>query len=309
MADMSTASRLRRGSFLVTAAAFAACASPTAPQRRDALARAAAVPARSAPSALSERPAAAAPAAVPAAQDPPPAAPPAAPPRQATPEEVETGADPSRLLLRAEWASQFVQTPGPGNLFVNNLKLDVPFADGKAVAVELPVVSTTLPQPLDDAFGLGDTFLRGRQVTNSDTGSTIVGVEFGLDTATDPVLGSGKWQANPSFAYVHRFTPTVLLAGALKQRLSVAGDEDRSDLNRSETRLIGILLHPQGRWLILDWQPSFDWNRDGRMSNVLEAEAGMMWSRAFGLSFRPGMAFGGYQDRDFSVQIGMRLFF
>lgn len=231
------------------------------------------------------------------------------PPQQATPEEVETGADPSRLLLRAEWATQYVETAGPGNLFVNSLKLDVPLEGGNAVAVELPIVSAVQPLPADDEFGLGDTFLRGRHVANSATGSTIVGVELGLDTATDAVLGSGKWQANPSFAYVHRFTQRVLMAGAVKQRLSIAGDEDRSDINRSEMRLIGILLHPQGRWLILDWQPTFDWNRNGDMTNLIEAEAGMMWSRSFGLSTRVGTAFGEDQDRDYSVQLGFRLFF
>jgi hypothetical protein len=236
-------------------------------------------------------------------------APPAPPPAQAAPDEVETGADPSRLLLRAEWASQFLQTPGPGNLWVNNLKLDVPLTDGRAVAFELPVTSITLPEPTDDAFGLGDAFVRARQVSNSDTGSTIFGVEFGLDTATDDALGAGKWQTNPSFAYVHRFAPHVLLVGAVKQRLSVAGDDDRADLNRSETRLIGILLHPKGRWLIADLQPSFDWNRDGDLSTVFEVEAGMMTSRSFGFSIRPGTAFGENQDRDYSVQLGMRVFF
>ncbi len=230
-------------------------------------------------------------------------------PAQTDQETVETGADPSRLLLRTELAMQHLETPGPGSRFINSLKLDVPLTADTAVAMEVPVIAADMPLPAEDEFGMGDVFLRGRQVSNSETGSTIVGVELGLDTATDETLGSGKWQANPSLAYVHRFSSSLLLATALKQRLSVGGDEERDDLNRSEARLIGIWLHPQGRWLMLDWQPSFDWNRDGDMTNVLEAEAGMMTSRSFGVSIRPGFAFGENQDRDYSVQVGLRMFF
>lgn len=234
---------------------------------------------------------------------------PSSTPARTSTAEVETGADPSRLLLRAEWASQYLAAPGPSSLFVNNLKLDVPLDDGRAAALEVPIVAATLPTPTDDEVGLGDVFVRGRQVSNSATGSTILGVELGLDTATDDALGSGKWQANPSLAYVHRFTPQVLLAGAAKQRLSVAGDDSRADLHRTETRWIGILLDPLGRWLILDWQPTFDWNRSGRLSQVLEAEVGTMCSRSFGVSVRAGTALGGHEDRDYSAQLGFRMFF
>jgi len=80
-------------------------------------------------------------------------------------------------------------------------------------------------------FGIGDTtftaFLSPR-----DSGKLIWGAGpiFLLPTATDDVLGSGKWGAGPSF--VALVTPPPWVIGFLVSNVwSFAGDSDRSNVN------------------------------------------------------------------------------
>lgn len=223
---------------------------------------------------------------------------------------IETGTDPAKLLLRFELNPQYIESRGPGSLFSTNLKLDVPFTKSFAIAFEVPVISAAgFPDPLDDQFGLGDVFVRTRYVWSFERSSFIAGAEFGLKTADDELLGSGKWQINPSLAYVYYLSSEYLLAVAGKQRLSVAGDDERADINQTELRLIGIYINPEGCWMQADYQPKINWEDDGSVSHLVEAEAGMMLTRSVGVSVRPGIGIGDNRDRDWSIGLGFRVFF
>lgn len=231
-------------------------------------------------------------------------------PTAASDAAVETGTDPSKLLLRFEINPQYIEQPGGSHIFSTNLKLDVPLTKSFAVAVEIPVIHAGgFPEPLDEEFGLGDIFLRARNVWSFERSSLIAGAELGLKTADDELLGSGKWQINPSLAYVYYLTSEYLVAISGKQRLSVAGDEDRADINQSELRLIGIAINPRGRWLLADYQPKIDWEQDGEVSHLLEFEAGMMLTLSVGVSVRPGVGIGAHRDREWSIGVGLRVFF
>lgn len=223
---------------------------------------------------------------------------------------VETGTDPAKLLLRFEMNPVYIDLPGDGSLLSTNFKLDVPMTKSFAAAFELPVTyASGFPEPVDDQFGLGDAFVRVRNVFSFERASLIAGAEVGLKTADDELLGSGKWQVNPSLAYVYYLTSEYLLAVAGKQRLSIAGDDDRADINQSELRLIGIYINPKGWWLQADYQPKINWERDGKVSHLFECEAGTMLSRSVGVSIRPGVGFGPNRDRDWSIGGGVRFLF
>ena len=225
-------------------------------------------------------------------------------------DKVETGTDPAKLLLRVEFNPQYIDTPGRGHLLSGNFKLDMPLTGSFAVALELPVVHASgFGPPLDDQFGLGDIFIRARNVWSFERSSLVAGVEVGLKTADDELLGSGKWQFSPSVAYVYYLSSEYLLATALKQRLSIAGDDDRASINQSELRLIGIYINPAGWWLQADYQPKIDWQRDARVSHTVEFEAGTMLTRNVGVSIRPGVGIGPDRDRDWSVGVGVRVLF
>jgi hypothetical protein len=84
---------------------------------------------------------------------------------------------------------------------------------------------------LDSAFGLGDINYTGFLVPQSSGNFTWgVGPSIVLPTATDTILGTGKWLIGP--AAVGLMTEGPIVAGALVSQLwSFAGDSNRQDVS------------------------------------------------------------------------------
>jgi hypothetical protein len=96
-----------------------------------------------------------------------------------------------------------------------------------------------LPENGGDPIGFGDTFGLGdinitSFVSPADSKKIIwgVGPSLSIPSATDDVLGSGKWSAGPSLVALTIRKPW--LVGALTRHLwSFAGDDDRGDVNQT----------------------------------------------------------------------------
>lgn len=84
---------------------------------------------------------------------------------------------------------------------------------------------------VDGAFGLGD-LNETLYFSPAKPGKVIwgVGPTFTLPTATDDVLGSGKWSAGPAFV-VLTMPGRWVLGVLLNNQWSFAGDSDRSPVN------------------------------------------------------------------------------
>ena len=89
--------------------------------------------------------------------------------------------------------------------------------------------------PGEQVFGLGD--ISDALLFTKKGANWSVGLFFGFPTATDDVLGSGKWSAGPAFRLSHQAGPWVLslLAGNLR---AFAGDGDRADIHQMIVRPI-----------------------------------------------------------------------
>jgi hypothetical protein len=106
------------------------------------------------------------------------------------------------------------------------------------------------PAPGPNVFGFGD-ITDGVVYTRTTKGGLMwgVGAAFGIPTATDDRLGSGKWSAGPGVRLGYQ-------AGAWRMgllafnRWSFAGDEDRADINQLLIR--ALIRRPLGnRWFFV----------------------------------------------------------
>jgi hypothetical protein len=99
--------------------------------------------------------------------------------------------------------------------------------------VILPVVyQPQLTSGGDDAFGLGDlnpTFFFSPKSTSNITWG--VGPSFVIPTATDDILGTGKWSIGPSGVVVIT-KDNMVFGGLANQVFSFAGDSDREDVSQ-----------------------------------------------------------------------------
>lgn len=106
------------------------------------------------------------------------------------------------------------------------------------------------PTAGERAFGLSD-LIHASFFTPENQAKFIWGAGFvlSLPTATDEVLGSGKWAAGPAIRLVYRFGPWNL-GGIAGQRWSFAGQSSRPDLNALIIRGAFRRQLPSGWYLV-----------------------------------------------------------
>lgn len=84
-----------------------------------------------------------------------------------------------------------------------------------------------------------------------------------LPTATENLLGTGKWQVAPLVLPLWTLTqPRGLFFCKVQENFSVAGDEDRRDVNVLAVTPTLIWQRRPKLWLLADSEAAVDWERD-----------------------------------------------
>jgi hypothetical protein len=167
------------------------------------------------------------------------------------------------------------------------LKYDRALGPNWGMNIELPVVDFSAPG-LGET-GLGDTNVRLRYVENRGRIAWIGGIEAVAPTASEDVLGTGKWQLNPTGGMVLALSQTAFVFLGYKHILSIAGDDHRADLDQSQPRVLGAVTSPAGWWVLGDLKYTHDWENDSDTLDI-EGEYGRMLSPQMALSLRAGTA-------------------
>lgn len=144
---------------------------------------------------------------------------------------------------------------------------------GSAPGAILPPDERPLPIDLFDGrtTGFGDMYYVGlftpaEPAMRFDNGATALwglGFDLGFPTATDDILGTGKWTAGPSALGVY-LGPTWKFGTLLQHYWDFEGDDDRADVNMSnlqylyyysldETSSVGAMPN-----IIINWEENSD---------------------------------------------------
>jgi hypothetical protein len=124
----------------------------------------------------------------------------------------------------------------------------------------IPIAHQPWPESTD---GLSDTNVT-MFVTPARAGKFVwgVGPALLLPTATDEIIGTGKWSAGPALAGIYSTGPW--LAGAVIQNLwSFAGDDGRKDVNTMTLRPLINYNLPHGWYLTSSPSIAANWEADG----------------------------------------------
>jgi hypothetical protein len=137
-----------------------------------------------------------------------------------------------------------------------------------------PSPPPNMPLPVDlfsgRTTGLGDTYYVGLFAPNDpiklDNGAKLLwglGFDLGLDTASEDILGTGKYTAGPSALGV--YMGDVFKGGALVQHYwDFAGDSDRNDVNMSNIQylyywsLSDTVSIGAGPNILINWEQNSD---------------------------------------------------
>ena len=182
------------------------------------------------------------------------------------------------------------------------------FSPNYTVGAELPFSRW---QSADDSVkGIGDLSLSAQAVQTGRTVDFGVKLETMLPTASDTVLGSGKWQISPSVFAVYPVCKSFFMAVGYKHYYSLAGEHHRDDINYGRVRLLLTYMDSDLWWITFDPQYYMDYKKTGQAELFIESEIGVLVNQGTSLYIKPGWHAGGnWQSKDWSLSIGFKILY
>ncbi|RWP92247.1 MAG: hypothetical protein EOR12_06220 [Mesorhizobium sp.] len=223
-----------------------------------------------------------------------------------------SGTNPAVLTRTLAVSNEYRFLPNDEYYDITNLRYTEPFFDGKAsVRLTMPLDGTNLTG--DEEFGIGDIAAKASWIPYlSRRQAFILSTEIYAPTASEDVLGTGKWVAAPGLTWAYFASPEIIIAPAYIHSFSFAGDSDREDVNRGDFDFYVVYKpHAKRWWLTSDVTASYDF----------EAKtAPMSWEVALGFNLgklpsggaingyiRPGVGIGNDRPYNFNIEVGVSL--
>lgn len=219
---------------------------------------------------------------------------------------VAPGVNPKDNITKGEVILTYNGFEGDVDTTTVALKYDIAFNPRIGANIEVPF--TRFSAPGLSETGMGDIRVRGRYIHEMGRVSVIGSLELVAPTAQDDLLGEGRWQINPGAAAVYAFDELTFGAVAYKHYISVGGDEDRADIDKSELRTLFARLSMNGSWALADAKYTKSHVGSGTETVDLEFEYGRMLTDSIGISGRIGTSFLD-STRDFGLSINLRKLF
>lgn len=180
-----------------------------------------------------------------------------------------------------------------------------------AVRFTVPVDATDVTG--DDLVGISDMSAKFTWVAHVDQRQAfILSSELFAPTASEDVMGTGKWVLAPGITWANFVSPNVIVAPAYVHNFSFVGENDRADVNRGDFDLY-VVYKPKGErwWITSDLTVSYDFETDkipaswelafGRNLAVLESGA------AVNGYIRPGIGLGEDRPHDYNIEVGLSI--
>jgi hypothetical protein len=167
------------------------------------------------------------------------------------------------------------------------------------------------PFGTSEVSGIGDFSARLIGIAYASKRLVIApGLEAFFDTASNDALGSGKNALGP---VVFAVFPGILggkslFAPGYQYVFDIGGDDNRSDISRSQIDLYFVWLLAKGRnWLIANPQIILDHENSVELGTV-EAEWGFMIAPKQGISayLRPGVGVGADRTYDWNLEFALK---
>ena len=171
-------------------------------------------------------------------------------------------------LVSVPFQFNWEQPVGPteATRFVLNIQPVVPFSISKDWNLIgrwiMPIISQpSLGAGMAPSSGMSDIIFSSFFSPKVSKVIWGVGPVFGLPTTTDPTLGSGKWQAGPTFVVLKQNGPITV--GALGNHLwsfADATNAKRTSVNRSYLQPFLAYSTPAGITYNVSSETSYDWS-------------------------------------------------
>jgi hypothetical protein len=244
----------------------------------------------------------------------------------------KTGTNPLVLKTTVQIFNEYYNLPGEGlSNNITKFRFVLPFAKKRAsIKVDIPFNATNtsigflsggLEGPIgrpsvglvpgDTKFGFGDLNLKLTYVPYFSRKlklGFVTSVEFGFNTASKPVFGSGKNTIAPTIVLVTFPAKNTIFAPTYKQTNSYSGEANRGNINQGAFDFYFVRMFAKGRRFInLDPQLILNYET-GKVSSAVETTFGFVMSQKKGITYyaTPGFPIGGNRPYDFTFKTGIK---
>jgi len=184
--------------------------------------------------------------------------------------------DPTSFVTRLEVFNEFQHFDRAGGFGLNQTVIRNIIKIGKrfTTRLDVPLVNNTVPNPSGySSFGLGDISIRllGFKFRETKRNAITASVEYQFNSASSPILGTGKNILIPVISYSNLLKGNKNLVFVLLQQAnSIGGDKERADI--SFTKIQSALLHFWSRrlWTVVADELFIDYTHDAATSMILK---------------------------------------
>jgi hypothetical protein len=221
--------------------------------------------------------------------------------------------DPTQFFTRTELFSELQHYTG---FYINltTLRTNVKIGKRFTTRIDIPLAYNSHSTSANyQQFGLSDISFRllGYKFFESPKSAFTASVEFSLNTAQSPLLGTGKNLIIPMVSFSTRLNQQkMILAFVLQQTNSFSGDPERADFNFTKFQPVLIKIWSKKMWTVLAPEMYFDYIHGGVSMN-LECRFAVAPSPRFSFWTMAGAGlFGDFIARyQWSLEVGCRYFF
>lgn len=235
-------------------------------------------------------------------------------PAPASPPTENDGTDPTSPAKFAKVSFEHLDLALPDGLPGDNsnsfiFEYQQPFGHN-AIKFKLPIVSVDALGNND--YALGDASVKLTHVlTVTKTHGIILNGEIVFDTASRPELGTGKTVIKPGITTAFFLKGGHIFAPAFVQSLSIAGDDNRTDINSSTVDFYFVpkLANPK-LYMTLDPALTVDWKNDKTFlvtALTLGYKLGPMLGGRGQIFVKPSIGFGSDRPTGWGISTGFQL--
>jgi hypothetical protein len=226
------------------------------------------------------------------------------------------GTDPTAIVGRIQLSSQYADLSHGARLSDSVARVDIPFRSNWLLRVDTPFRRWLDPDRpgVTSAQGLGNLAATiGWRAYNTPEYAFLIGATSTFPTASESMLGSGKYTVGPIIA-TGRFIPQweSFLFGVFQHQVSAGGDPSRSDISLTQASGQINTIWADRWWSTVQGVWQVNWEQKAKSSMTFEVELGRNVVDRWGVFLRPGVGIWGTDlagAYDWNVELGTRYMF
>lgn len=174
--------------------------------------------------------------------------------------------------------------------------------------LEAPIISQTVPDNATDATGLSDLIFIDVIAFTQKWGVLGIGPALSMPTASSTYLGSGKWSPGLAGVILYKKIPKFTVGALVQQFVSVAGDENRNDVNHM--LLQPVITQVFNKGVFLNFSPIIvlDWENE-KYNIPIGLNIGKAFAKTLSMFIGPEYVVSGPGKGDFTIRLNINTMF